>query len=147
MNMRSVLSYLGIILEILGVLAFVPIIISLIYGEGLHVPFIITGIISFATGSILSKKFEKEELDLGSAMVVAALCFIVVSIIGSIPYLYFLNPLDSVFESVSGFTTTGLTVIQPEAYPLSLLFWRSFTQWVGGVGIVVIALGCYLINR
>lgn len=138
MNMRSVFSYVGVILEILGVLAFVPIIISLIYGEGLHVPFIITGIISFAMGSILSKRFEKEELNLGSAMLVAAIGFIIVSMIGSVPYLYFLSPLDSVFESVSGFTTTGLTVIQPENYPLSLLFWRSFTQWIGGVGIVVI---------
>ncbi len=138
MNLYSVLSYIGMILEILGILAFIPIIISLIYGEGLHFPFIITGIISFAIGSILSKRFEKEDLDLGSAMVVAALSFIVVSLIGSIPYLYFLNPLDSVFESVSGFTTTGLTVIQPEGYPLSLLFWRSFTQWIGGIGIVII---------
>ena len=140
MNLHSVLSYIGVILEILGILALLPMVVCFIFGEPYYIQFLITGVVSFALGSVLDKSFEKDELDLGSAMVVAAIGFTVVSLLGAIPYFFFLDPLDSLFESVSGFTTTGLTVMQPEGYPLSLLFWRSFTQWIGGIGIVVIFL-------
>ncbi len=138
MDFKSVLSYLGVILEILGVLSLIPIVISGIYGDNLHTVFFITGVFSFALGTILDKKFEKDRLTLGSAMIISALSFIAISFIGAIPYFYFLSPVDAVFESVSGFTTTGLTVVNPESLPYTLLFWRSFTQWIGGVGILVI---------
>jgi trk system potassium uptake protein TrkH len=64
----------------------------------------------------------------------------VISIIGTIPFLWTLNPLDALFESVSGFTTTGLTTVKPESMPFSLVFWRSLTQWAGGLGILFIFL-------
>ena len=141
MDIRSVLSYIGVVLEVMGVLSIIPVIFSVIFSDGMHFVFIITGIITFAFGTILDKSFKKSELDLGTAMVITALSFIIISLFGAIPYLAQIETIDAVFESVSGFTTTGLSVINiPEAMPPSLLFWRSMTQWIGGVGILIIFL-------
>ena len=140
MNFKSILSYLGTILEILGILILIPIFIAWIYEENIYLNFLVPATISFILGSFLDRYFKKDELTLGSAVVLSALSFILISLIGSIPYLSYLPPLDAVFESVSGFTTTGLTVVVPEDLPNSLLFWRSFTQWIGGIGILIIFL-------
>ena len=140
MNSRSVVSYTGISLEILGISMLVPILISWIYAEDVFVPYALGALISLGFGFVLSWKFERQPLDLSSAMVLTILAFLVVSLIGTIPYANYLNPVDSLFESVSGFTTTGLTTLNPENLPKSLVFWRSLTQWLGGAGILVIAL-------
>lgn len=80
--------------------------------------------------------FRKEGLG------VVALGWIVAAGVGSLPYLFagvFTNPVDAYFEAMSGFTTTGSTVLRNiEAVPSSILFWRDFTQWLGGIGIVVL---------
>ena len=140
MDFRSVASYMGTLLEILGILILVPVFFSWVYGDGMHTGFFIGAVISFITGMALDRRFQKEEVTLSSAMVIAALSFVVVSLVGAIPYMFYMNPLDSWFESVSGFTTTGLTVVEPESLAPSLLFWRAFTQWIGGVGILIIFL-------
>ncbi len=140
MDFKSVFSYIGVILEILGILALIPIIVAWIFNENVYTLFFITAIISFVLGTILDKKFTKKELTLGSAMVIAILSLVAVSIVGSIPYLFYVTPLNAFFESVSGFTTTGLSVLDATALPYSLLFWRSFTQWIGGIGILLIFL-------
>lgn len=141
MNFRSIMSYMGVMLEIAGILALLPFLVSLVYGDGFFVMFLLTAAVTFAIGAILDRHFEKTELDLGSAMIITALSFFVISLFGAIPYLFYLSPIDAVFESVSGFTTTGLSVINlPETMPVSLLFWRSFTQWIGGIGVLVIFL-------
>ena len=131
---------MGIILEILGILALVPVFVSWLFGENVYTPFLVMAIISFGLGTLLDKKFPKIDLDLGSAMGVAAISFILVSLIGAIPYLAHAEPIDAVFESVSGFTTTSLTVFSPESLPQTIVFWRAFTQWIGGVGILLIFL-------
>jgi trk system potassium uptake protein TrkH len=138
MDFRSVLSHIGVILEILGILILIPVIFAWVFGEPTYMGFFIGAIISFFLGTLLDKKFRKDEINLSSAMLIAAISFVLVSLIGAIPFLPFLDPVDAVFESASGFTTTGLTVVDPESLPLSLLFWRSFTQWIGGIGILLI---------
>jgi len=141
MDFRSILSYIGVVLEIIGVLTLLPLVVSLIYGDGFYLLFMLGAAVSFSIGAILDRSFAKTELNLGSAMVITALSFIVISLFGSIPYMFYLSPVDAVFESVSGFTTTGLSVVNvPETFPVSLLFWRSFTQWIGGIGVLVIFL-------
>jgi trk system potassium uptake protein TrkH len=140
MNWRSVFSYLGLILLVLAFLMLLPLIVSFVFNDGVYVPFLFGALVSFVIGIILSKKFEKEPLTLGSAMVLASLTFVTVSLLGSLVYLDHLQPIDAVFESVSGFTTTGLTTVNPETLPYSVLFWRSLTQWIGGIGILVIFL-------
>jgi trk system potassium uptake protein TrkH len=140
MNFKSIFSYLGLVLEILGILLLIPIIVSWVMGENVYVPFFIAAIISFVFGTLMDKKFKKEELTLGSAMVLSSITFVIISLIGAIPFLFYMDPVNSIFESVSGFTTTGMTVVNPESLPNTILFWRSFTQWVGGIGILVIFL-------
>lgn len=140
MNFRSVASYVGTLLEIMGILIIIPVFASALYSDGMHTGFLVAAVLSFILGLFLDRRFEKEELGLSESMVIAAISFVVVSLIGSIPYMFYMVPIDAWFESVSGFTTTGLSVIQPEGFPISLLFWRALTQWIGGVGILIIIL-------
>ncbi|MCX6815186.1 MAG: TrkH family potassium uptake protein [Candidatus Aenigmarchaeota archaeon] len=144
MEFRSILSYLGTVLEVMGIVCILPVFIAWIYGENTHTLFFITAVISFVLGIFLDRKFRKKELTISSAMVLASMSMIVISFVGIIPFLWNLSPLDALFESVSGFTTTGLTTVKPETLPFSLIFWRSLTQWAGGLGILVIFL--YLVN-
>ena len=73
-----------------------------------------------------------------------ALCWIVLSCVGALPFVlsgYIPNPVDALFETVSGFTTTGASILTDvEALPHCLLFWRSFTHWVGGMGVLVFVM-------
>ncbi len=140
MNWRSILSYLGLVLVTLSFFMLLPLAVSFVYGEGVYIPFILGAFVSLALGTLLSRKFEREPLTLGPAMVLAGITFVTISLIGSIAYLDHLQPIDAVFESVSGFTTTGLTTVNPETLPYSILFFRSLTQWIGGIGILVIFL-------
>jgi trk system potassium uptake protein TrkH len=137
MDWKPVLSYLGIIFVVLACLMLVPIIVSLVYEEGVYIPFMLAAAVSLIIGAVLVKKFKRGNLTLGSAMVLACLSFTAVSLVGSIAYLDHLSPLDAVFESVSGFTTTGLSTVRPESLPYSILFWRSLTQWLGGAGMLI----------
>ncbi len=133
-----VISYLGVVLELTGMLLIVPVIVSGIFGEGVYYPFLVAALVAFGIGTILDKHFPRGELDFGSAMLLASLSFVVVGVVGAVPYLSYLPPIDALFESVSGFTTTGLTTVLPEGLPKSILFWRSMTQWLGGFGILLI---------
>jgi trk system potassium uptake protein TrkH len=140
MDWKSVFSYLGIVLVALSVFMLLPLAVSLFYGEKIYIPFLLSAFVSFVAGLVLIKKFRRESLTLGSAMVLAGLAFVAVSLLGSIVYLDHLPPLDALFESVSGFTTTGLTAAKPESLPYSILFWRSLTQWLGGAGMLLIVI-------
>ncbi len=138
MDWRSVASYIGTLLEILGILILIPALISWIYSDGLYPAFFAAAIISFIAGTLLDKRFQKADLTISSAMVISALVFLLASLIGCIPFMFYAAPLDAFFEASSGFTTTGLTVLNPEMLPPSLLFWRAMTQWIGGIGIILI---------
>ncbi|MFH1978029.1 MAG: TrkH family potassium uptake protein [Candidatus Aenigmatarchaeota archaeon] len=140
MDFKSVFSHVGMILEMFAIMSLIPIFISFIFGENMYTPFFLTAVLSFAIGSLLDKKFPKNDLDLGSSMAVASISFVLLSLFGAIPFLPYASPVDAVFESVSGFTTTGLSVLNVELIPNTLLFWRSFTQWIGGIGILLIFL-------
>jgi trk system potassium uptake protein TrkH len=140
MNWKSIFSYLGVVLILLSLFMLVPLIVGLVYDDGVYIPFLLAAFISFSFGIILAKKFKRENLTLGSAMILAGSAFILVSLLGAVVYLDHMQPLDALFESVSGFTTTGLTTAAPESLPNSILFWRSMTQWLGGAGMLVIII-------
>ena len=80
-----------------------------------------------------------------------ALCWIVLSCVGALPFVlsgYIPNPVDALFETVSGFTTTGASILTDvEALPHCLLFWRSFTHWIGGMGVLVFLLALCSAHR
>ena len=77
-------------------------------------------------------------------LLIVGLAWIIFSIIGSMPYFLtgsIASPIDAFFETVSGFTTTGSTILTDiEALPIGILFWRSFTHWIGGMGVLVFVM-------
>ena len=138
--MNAVLRNLGNLLIILSFFLLAPIAISLYYGENFLL-FMITLIIALGAGIFLRKKFDDGILDLTKGLILATTSYILFSVIGAIPYRAALTTTNSLFESVSGFTTTGLTTINDlSEIPRSILFWRAETQWIGGIGIVLLFL-------
>ena len=148
MNLRLCSYILGTFLQFLGLLMLIPVACSLIYRDGDEYAFLLTAFITTATGFVLkliNKKAETiTELNRKEAFFVAFLCWIAASLFGALPYIFipvFSNPVDAFFESMAGFTTTGATVIDDlVGLPHGILFYRSFTQWLGGMGIIVLAL-------
>ncbi|RLI93614.1 MAG: hypothetical protein DRO90_03315, partial [Candidatus Altiarchaeales archaeon] len=113
--------------------------------------FIIPTIILYLFHFVLKRIKSDREARTRHIMITVSLAWIIITLVGSLPFIltHTLSPLDAVFESVSGWTTTGLTMIRnPEFlvqnYERDILFYRSFTQWVGGIGIVVLALFVFM---
>ena len=104
------------------------------------------GLISFALGFFIFRRFrfESVRLSYGEAIQIAVISWIFIPIVNGVAVGIsgLMSPIDALFESISGFTTTGLTVLKPpiENYPLALLFWRSISQWIGGIGILYISI-------
>lgn len=147
--MKVFLKYLGYILVLSSFPRLLPIAVGLFYGESVLM-FIITFSVSLVSGLFLLFltrliEFEgsKKTLSFTNGLELVALTFIIVSVIGAVSFLPSLdnNFLDALFESVSGFTTTGLSMHSSlDSLPKSLLIWRAETQWVGGLGIVMVFL-------
>ena len=155
--MNILIRYLGYILLISSVFRIVPIIAGIIYGESI-ITFVLSLFISLILGSILlwyekknnseGSSFSLNQLDLPNALMLVGLSFILLPLIGSISFLpsFNYNFINALFESFSGFTTTGLTLYNSlEGLPQSLLLWRAETQWIGGIGIVMVFL--FIISR
>jgi trk system potassium uptake protein TrkH len=124
-----------------------PIIVSLIYDEQNHRPFIIGFFAIFITGLLLwlSAKRAKEELRTRDGFLIATLFWTSLGLSGAIPFYFSSMPAltltDAIFESISGLTTTGATVITGlDTLPKSILFYRQQLQWLGGMGIIVLAV-------
>ena len=123
----------------------IPLAISLLNKDGLAQAFILPIISAIAIGFLLElKKPDRIIVEKREAVAIVVFGWIFVSIIGAIPFQlsgYFGGFLNALFESVSGFTTTGASVLNNiEALPASLLVWRSMTHWIGGMGIIILAL-------
>ena len=145
MNIKSILNILGNLLMLVAVSMLLPVIVGIFYREMDSLIFVVTSGITFGF-SILLKKFEYEPsgLQYRDGFVVVTLGWFLVSAFGSLPFLLsgvFNHPVDAFFESVSGFTTTGATVIMSlESISYTILFWRSLTHWLGGMGIILMTL-------
>ena len=144
--MRLSIRILGYLLIISSLFRAIPIITALIYGERI-ILFILSVIISLILGLILILKFPKIEkeapMSLNHGLILTASSFIIIPLIGCISFLpsFHYNLLNAYFEAISGFTTTGLTLYSSLAeLPKSLLIWRAETQWLGGIGIIMVFL-------
>lgn len=120
-------------------------IVALIYGETAIWAFAETIVICLLTGMILKmKKPHSQVFFTREGFVSVALSWVALSVMGGLPFVFsgaIKNPVDALFETVSGFTTTGASILSSvEELPRSILFWRSFTHWIGGMGVLVFLL-------
>jgi len=147
-TLNVVFNFLGSLLLVLSFVLLIPLIVVILNGEvqsGLNTMFAFTfsAVISFALGFILQKLFKSGNPNPVQAIFICSLGWIVVSAVGAIPFVISLNAsyLDAYFETMSGFTTTGITMFSGlDAMPRSIIFWRALIQWVGGLGILTFFL-------
>ena len=145
MKYNIVLNTLGSILLFLGISMIFPLLYALYYHEKAISAFIISMIITVTVGILLKKLFSPlQPIRIKEGFAIACLGWIVAAAFGALPFMFagtFTNFIDAYFESMSGFTTTGATVIAAiEGNPYSILFWRDFIQWLGGMGIIVLVV-------
>ncbi len=144
-NYKTVFFTLGILQIILGIFMMIPIIIQFIYNEvdssflGASIVTIIFGILFF-----LSNLDHDKKLNLQQAFLLTALSWLSIAVFGSLPFIFSdadFSITNAFFESMSGITTTGSTIIlNLENTPKSILLWRALLQWLGGIGIIVMAI-------
>ncbi len=148
MNLRLSLHVVGTFIKFFGLIMLLPMACSLIYGDGAFHVFLISGFIVSIAGQLLESSTKQSEwsreLSRKDTFLIALLCWLLASLLGALPYLlapHFPNAIDAIFESFSGYTTTGATILSDiEALPPSILFYRSLTQWLGGMGIIILAI-------
>ncbi len=140
LDRRSVRHDLGLALQLLGVLLVVPTVVA-----ALAVELIQTAVFAaLAAGAWflgrLAARREQPTLELREALVVSALAYLVYASVGALAFLTVVGPADAFFESMAGFTSTGLTVTDDLQLPASLLFFRAYSQWIGGGGIIILSI-------
>lgn len=130
-----------------SIVLLIPIVVALYYQEYNSVlPFLIAGALAFFISVTLKKivpgvdKIKSiNDIKKSEGLCVVTFSWVFAGILASIPYLFFgIGPLDAFFEAVSGITSTGSTILTHFDYPHALFFWRSFSQWLGGMGIIVL---------
>lgn len=145
MNMKMIKYIIGKLMVVESLLMLLPYLCGLIYHESTAVYFIYVAIPLFVFGTYLSYKQPlKTKMFAKEGFIAVALCWILLSFFGALPF-YLSNEIpnfvNAFFEIVSGFTTTGSSILTDvEAMSNCMLFWRSFSHWVGGMGILVFVL-------
>ena len=145
MNTKMIRYILAKMLGVEAILLLLPALVSLIYGEFSGVYFLIpSGILIVIYLLVGMKKPEKRTIYGKEGMVIVASAWILWSLFGALPFTIsgsIPSYLDAIFETVSGFTTTGSSILTDvEALPQGMLFWRSFTHWIGGMGVLVFVM-------
>ncbi|MBR2667157.1 MAG: TrkH family potassium uptake protein [Oscillospiraceae bacterium] len=141
MNYRMIGQMLGRVLCMEAVLMLVPLFIALGYHESV-VPFLISVVITGVVGFCLSRLQPKHsDFYAREGFVIVVMCWVVLSLLGTLPFVIsgeIPRFIDALFETVSGFSTCGASILTDiEALSYSCLFWRSFTHWIGGMGVLV----------
>ena len=145
MNYRMVSYIIGQIVRVEGILMIPPLVVSLIYGEDAFAAFLLPAVISVIVGTLLTiRKPSNTDIFAKEGFVTVGLSWIVLSLIGALPFVIdgcIPSFVDAFFETVSGFTTTGASILtEVESLGRGILFWRSFTHFVGGMGVLVFVL-------
>ena len=147
LNLKIIASLLGILLIINGGFMLLCLPVSLIYREGGVLPLVISGSVSALIGLALwlsTRKSVDDNLGKRDGYLIVTLGWLGMSLVGTLPYLLsgsIPNFTNAFFETLSGFTTTGASILNDiESLPKGILFWRSLTQWMGGMGIIVLAV-------
>jgi trk system potassium uptake protein TrkH len=146
MNLKLVIRVLGFLSLVEGITMLLPLLVSAIYGEHDITAFLVSAGIAgiFGSSVLLLTKNALRDIGKREGFIIVSFAWIIFSLFGSLPYILsgsIPNFTDAFFETISGFTTTGSSILADiEALPHGLLFWRSLTQWLGGMGIIVLSL-------
>jgi len=145
-NLKIVLKTLGFLLLVEVFFMLVALVVAILYKEPDSKAFLLSALISMGAGTfaVVSFRNAKKEIGKREGFIIVSLVWVVFSLFGSLPYLFsgsIPSFTDAFFETMSGFTTTGSSILNNiEALPHGILFWRSMTQWIGGMGIIVLSL-------
>lgn len=145
MNTKVVLKLNGYILIFDALAMILPMLVALFYKESAGLAFLPAMLISLAVGiPLVFLKPRNKSLYAREALATVAIAWIIMSIVGSLPFFFsreIPNLIDCIFETASGFTTTGATILRDvESLSRCMLFWRSFTQWIGGMGVLIFVM-------
>ncbi len=147
MNKKMVFRTVGRLSQILALLLLIPTVVAIIYGEAKQFfAFFITAACAFGIGFIVNllTKTKNRVIYARDGFAITSLAWIIMALVGAVPFAIsgdIPNYIDAVFETVSGFTTTGASILTDvEAMSYSGLFWRSFTHWIGGMGVLVFVM-------
>lgn len=157
---KALLRVVGLLMQVPGVMALISLPVCLFFREYYAIPpFLVTAALSLGIGQWLYRRFRQEKaIHFRQTLVIVALSWAILFLLGAIPYLLIAASLaadpevtptiqdfqsiwNALFEAISGFTTTGLTMSRNASkLPHCLQWWRSFTQWIGGIGLIVLTL-------
>jgi trk system potassium uptake protein TrkH len=147
MNVKIIINIIGFLLLLTGVLMLFSLVFSIYYNHDDVFSIIISSLITLLSGFIswfLTRKADKHQLGKREGYLIVTLGWVFMSLFGSIPFIIhgsIPSFTDAFFETMSGFTTTGASILNDiEKLPSGLLVWRSMTQWIGGMGIIVLSL-------
>lgn len=145
MNYKMILTTLGKTMLIIGLTLALPMIVGFIYGENTWLSYLVPMLLLFAIGLPLTfLKTEDKAIHARDGFVIVVAVWLIISLFGCLPFIIsgsIPSFVDAFFETVSGFTTTGASVLsEVESLPSSILFWRSFSHFLGGMGVLVFVL-------
>ena len=149
MNRKMIFNTVGKITVLEALLLLLPALVSLLYRESCVFSILIAAAVSAAVGGLLLlvSKPKDREIYAKDGFVITALAWIILSAVGALPFFIsgeIPNYIDAFFETVSGFTTTGASILTDvEKMSRGLLFWRSFTHWIGGMGVLVLMVALF----
>ncbi len=143
MNARFLAFLMAVVIVVIGAGVLVSAVVSCIYGDSDLLGLLISGAICLAVGIpvyLLTRKARHSYIGIRDGFLGAVASWAVATIFGAIPFVItgVFGPIDALFESMSGFTTTGASVLTDYSQPHGIMFWRSLTHWYGGMGIVVL---------
>jgi len=139
-RVRLTLHIIGSFLKYFALAYIVPLIIALYHGEDWRI-FLYSLLITLATGLLLEFSFRTDKvIERAEGFTIVAFTWLLIPLLGTLPYVFLgLGFLDAFFETMSGFTTTGATILKVvEELPKSAILWRCLTQWLGGMGVILL---------
>lgn len=147
LSLRAVCRIIGLACIVIGLTMLPPFFVAIIYEEtASFLAFLFTIVFSAVCGALLMRfgQFSHDKLKVRDGFLIVTVCWIVSTLLGAAPFMLsgsIPNFFDAFFESCSGFSTTGASILTDvEVLPKSILFWRSFTHWIGGMGILIFAI-------
>lgn len=146
LNFKIIFHFLGLLLLFNGSFMLVASLVSLAYADGMSFEIFAAGILTLLAGvyTMVRTRDHQKEMNKREGYIVVTLGWLVMALSGTLPYIFTATIpsfINAFFETISGYTTTGATILQDiEILPKGILFWRSLTHWIGGMGIIVLAV-------